>query len=340
MNRVCSIRAGLTALCALLVASIAYAQSDLGAIQGFVKDPSGASVPNARVTVHNQSGLERRAVTNESGYFAITSIPPGYYSVAIEAAGFKKYESLNNKLDPSSALAVDAALAVGAATETVEVSAEAVSLQTESAAVQRVVTREQIDGLELNGRNQIFMANMVPGTRGGNISGLSFAFSQGPSNINGGRTQESIITHGGAPAGRTRSNGTSLGSADVDSTQEVQILTSNYGAEYGRSSGGQIRILTRSGTQQFHGAAYDYLRNTAFNANTWTRNHTIGPAFLGFTSVPPFHYNQFGFNVGGPLYIPGKFNNDKSKVFWYYAQEGIRYPFTDTSEQTVQSLAF
>src|SRR6266567_3778123 len=112
MNRVCS--TGLTALFALLAVSIGYAQSDLGSIQGFVKDPSGASVPSAKVTVHNQSGLERRAVTNESGYFVITSIPPGYYSVAIEAAGFKKYESLNNKLDPSSALAVDAALVVGA----------------------------------------------------------------------------------------------------------------------------------------------------------------------------------------------------------------------------------
>src|SRR6266571_1581511 len=338
MNRVCS-TTGLAALFALLAVSIGYAQSDLGSIQGFVKDPSGASVPSARVTVHNQSGLERRAVTNESGYFAITSIPPGYYSVAIEAAGFKKYESLKNKLDPSSALAVDAALAVGAATETVEVSAEAVSLQTESAAVQRVVTREQIDGLELNGRNPIFMANLVPGTRGGNIAGLSFSFSQGPSNINGARTQESIITYDGAPAVRTRSNGTSLGSADVDSTQEVQILTSNYGAEYGRSSGGQIRILTRSGTQQFHGAAYEYLRNTAFNANTWTRNHTIGPEFLAFTSVPPFHYNQFGFNVGGPFYIPGKFNSEKRKVFWYYGQEWVRYRFTDTNSLAVPSLA-
>src|SRR5437667_6995102 len=183
MNRVCSLRTALTVLFALLALSIAsYAQSDLGAIQGFVKDPSGASAPGAKVTVHNQTGLERRAVTNESGYFAITSIPPGYYSITIEAAGFKKYESLNNKLDPSSALAVDAALTVGAATETVEVSAEAVSLQTESAAVQRVVTREQIDGLELNGRNPIFMANLVPGARGGSISGLSYAFSPGPNN--------------------------------------------------------------------------------------------------------------------------------------------------------------
>src|SRR5262249_38848270 len=317
----------------------AYAQSDLGAISGFVKDPSGSTVPGAKVTVKNQSGLERTANSTEAGYYVITNIPPGTYAVTVEAPGFKKFELTGAKLDPSSTLTVDASLAVGAATETVEVTADAVNLQTESASVQRDVTRQQIDGLELNGRNPIFMANLVPGTRGGNISGLSFAFSQGPNNINGARTQESIITYDGAPAVRTRSNGTSLGSADVDSTQEVQILTSNYGAEYGRSSGGQIRILTRSGTQQFHGSAYEYLRNTAFNANTWTRNHTIGPEFLAFTSVPPFHYNQFGFNVGGPFYIPGKFNNDKSKVFWYYGEEWVRYRFTDTSSQTVPSLA-
>src|SRR5947208_13221837 len=118
------------------------------------------------------------------------------------------------------------------------------------------------------------MANMVPATRGGNISGLSFAFSQGPSNINGARTQESIITYDGAPAVRTRSNGTSLGAADVDSTQEIQILTASYSSEYGRSGGGQIRIITKSGGSQFHGSGYDYVRNDVFNANTWTRNKT------------------------------------------------------------------
>src|SRR5947208_11453009 len=110
------------------------------------------------------------------------------------------------------------------------------------------------------------MANLVPGTRGGNLANLSFSFSQGPSNINGARTPESLITYDGAPAVRTRSNGTSLGAADVDSTQEIQILTANYSPEYGRSSGGQIRIVTKTGTQQFHGAAYDYVRNTVFNA--------------------------------------------------------------------------
>src|SRR5438552_13389122 len=303
---------------------IASAQSDLGRISGFVKDHSGASITGAKITARNQSGVERQTTSNESGYYVITSVPPGFYTVTVEATGFQRYQSLDNKLDPTGDLVVDVSLTVGATTQTIEVSASTVQLQTESATVQKLVTREQIDALELNGRNPVLMANLVPGTRGGNLAGLSFNFSQGPSHINGARTPESLITYDGAPAVRTRSNGTSLGAADVDSTQEIQILTAAYSPEFGRSSGGQIRITTRSGGQQFHGAAYDYVRNDVFNANTWARNHTPGQQFTA-----PINYNQFGYNIGGPFYIPGKFNRDKSKIFWYWGQEWVRYRFTD-----------
>src|SRR6266850_266072 len=204
-----------------------FAQSDLGRISGFVKDPSGATVANAKVTVQNNTGIERQTTTNESGYYVITNVPPGLYTMTAEVPGFQKYQSTNNKLDPSADLVIDATLTVGTASQTVEVSASAVQLQTESASVQKLITREQIDSLELNGRNPIFMANLVPGTRGGTLANLSFNFSQGPSNINGARTPESLITYDGAPAVRTRSNGTSIGAADVDSTQEIQILTAD-----------------------------------------------------------------------------------------------------------------
>jgi carboxypeptidase family protein len=316
----------------LLYSSIAFAQSDLGSISGYTKDPSGAVVPGAKVTVKGQSGIERQATTNEAGYFTVTNIPPGFYTVSVEAQGFKRFESSNNKLDPSDHIEVDATLAVGSATETIEVSASATALQTESASVQKLVTRQQIDSLELNGRNPVGLASLVPGARGGNLAGLSFNFSQGPSNFNGSRNQENLITYDGAPATRTRSNGTSLGAADVDSTQEVQILTAAYAAEFGRTSGAQIRILTKSGTSDFHGAAYEYVRNDAFNANTWTRNHTAGQNF-----VAPFRYNQYGYNVGGPFYIPGKFNTDKSKFFWYWGQEWVKYRYTEGAQWTVPS---
>jgi hypothetical protein len=233
-----------------------FAQSDNGSIGGFVRDPSGAVVPNATVTIQDKAtGNERKATTNGSGYYTVTNLRPGLYKVTAEAAGFKRYEANNNKLDSNSSLSVDATLTVGNATETVEVTSTAPALQSESAAVQKLVTRQQIDALELNGRNPILMAQLVPGTRGSTLANLNFNFSQGPANINGARTPESLITYDGAPAVRTRSNGTSLGAADVDSTQEIQIMTANYGAEYGRSSGGQIRIVTKAGGTDFRGRA-------------------------------------------------------------------------------------
>src|SRR6266702_3728677 len=307
------------------VSGILFAQSDLGRISGFIKDPSGASIANAKITVRNNTGLERQTTTNDSGYYIITNVPPGLYTMVAEVAGFQKYETINNKLDPSADLVIDATLTVGAATQTVEVSASAVQLQTESASVQKLITREQIDLLELSGRNPIGLASLVPGARSGTAAGLVFAFNQGPANFNGSRNPENLITYDGAPATRTRSNGTSLGAADVDSTQEVQILTANYAPEYGRTSGAQIRIVTKTGTQDFHGAAYEYLKNDAFNANTWARNANPFTAYAA-----PLHYNQFGYNLGGPFYIPGKFNTNKSKVFFYWGGEWIKYHFLES----------
>jgi len=167
-----------------------FAQSDLGKISGFILDQSGAPVPNAKITVRNQSGIERQAATNDTGYYVISNVPPGFYVMTAEAPGFRKFESTNNKLDSASDLVVNATMTLGSITETVEVTASTAQLQTESAAVQKLVTREQIDSLELNGRNPVLMANLVPGTRGGTLASLSFNFSQGPSNINGARTPD------------------------------------------------------------------------------------------------------------------------------------------------------
>src|SRR6185312_10952341 len=271
---------------------------------------------------------------NESGYYTVTNVPPGLYTVTAEATGFQKFQSADNKLDPSSNLVVDATLSVGATTQTVEVSASAVQLQTESATVQKLVNREQIDSLELNGRNPIFMANLVPGVRGTNIVGLSIGVGGLSTNINGARTPESLVTYDGAPAMRTRSNGAILGQPDVDSVQEIQVLTADYAAEYGRSSGGQIRIISKSGTQTFHGSAFEYVRNTIFNANSWSRNQN---PLTQFTA--PDHYNQFGYNIGGPVYIPNHFNSNKDKLFFYWGQEWVKRVFTDTNSETVPTLA-
>src|ERR1035437_8849943 len=216
MNRVCSLRALALALVLLLGTSLAFAQSDLGSISGFVKDPSGAVVPKAQVSVKNEAtGTERRTNTNESGFYVVTNIPAGLYTITAEAAGFKRYDATQHKLEPSGALAVDATLVVGAATETVEVSATTQALQTESATNQALVTRQQIDLLELNGRTPVGLAGLAPGARPGNAAGLSFGMSQGPSNFNGSRNPENLTTYDGAPAVRTRSNGSAIGAADA-----------------------------------------------------------------------------------------------------------------------------
>ena len=332
-------RAIFLVLLSLCFSIVVRAQSDFGTISGFVKDPSGATIPNAKVTVSNQSGIARQVTTDESGHYTVTNIPPGFYTVAAEAGGFQTYQSTNNKLDPAGHLEIDATLTVGATTQTVKVTASAATLQTQSAAVQKLVTRQQIDSLELNGRNPVLLAQLAPGAQGGNLAGLSFNFNQGPSHFNGSRNWNNLITVDGAPATRTRANGTSLGAADEDSTEEVQVLGANYAAEYGRTSGGQIRIVTKSGTSVFHGAAYEYVRNTILNTNTWQRNSNTTKTGLGATNfVAPDHYNNFGFNIGGPLYIPGHFNTNKDKVFWYYGDEWTRNYYTDQSSLTVPSM--
>ena len=181
------------ALFALLpMAAALYAQTDNGSIVGYIKDPSGATVPKAKVVLRNEAtGVESPTTTNDSGYYVVNSVPSGLYSLTAEAPGFKKFESLHNKLDSNSTLAIDGSLSVGNATDTVEVIADAQALQTESAAVEKLVTREQIDSLELNGRDPLFLASLQPGVR----SGTTWATSRSAS--------PTAVTPSTAPVPRT-----------------------------------------------------------------------------------------------------------------------------------------
>ena len=328
-----SIRNAVAVVFFLSASLTLLAQSDNGSVVGFVKDPSGAFVPKAKVTLTNEAtGLSRVTSTNDAGYYVVPNVPSGSYTMTAEASGFKKFEATGNKLDPNSILTVDAALQVGAATEKVEVVASATTLQTESAAVEKLVTRSQIDSLELNGRDPLFLASLQPGVRSGSTMGdFSFSLTNGGYAVNGARSNDTEIFFDGAPALRTRGNSTSIGVADVDSTQEVQIMTADYDAEYGQSSGGQIRIVTKGGSAQFHGGAYEYFRNSDMNANTWSRNQSVTTNFAS-----PFRYNQFGFNVGGPVIIPRLL--PKGKMFFFVGQEWVRYRNAQTQTQEVPSL--
>jgi hypothetical protein len=311
-----------------------FAQSDNAAISGVVKDPSGAVVSNAKVSVRNENtSFERQTTTNETGFFTVPNISPGYYSVTVEASGFKKASRTRNKLDAGLPLAVNFELAVGAVTEVVNVEANIAQLNTESAAVGKTVEQQQIQNLALNGRNPLFLAMLKPGVRrGSSMTGFSYGLDSGGFSINGGRSQDQLITFDGAVGVRTRANGTSVGTADADTVQEVQVLTANYSAEYGRSAGGQIRIVTRSGSKDFHGSFYEYFRNNALDANSWGNNVIGNPK-------QALRFNQFGFNVSGPVMIPNKFNKNREKLFFLFAQEYVRRRFVDSSTQRVPTAA-
>ncbi|MBI3282254.1 MAG: TonB-dependent receptor [Acidobacteria bacterium] len=310
-----------------------FGQSDTAQVSGFVKDPSGAGVPSASVTLRNEAtGLERHASANASGYYAVSSLPPGYYTIMAEATGFKRFQKTGNKLDPNIAATVDANLEVGAVTETVDVVAEAVNVQSDSATVGKLIETRQIQNMMLNGRNALFLALLKPGVRGGSLAGFSFGMSSGGFSINGSRTQDNVITYDGAVAIRTRANGTSIGTTDLDTVQEIQILTANYTAEYGRADGGQIRIVTKSGSQNFHGSLYEYFRNNTLDANSWSRNRAG-------QERESRRFNQFGYVFSGPVYIPRTWNTDRNKLFFLWSQEWVRFRREQTSIQTVPSLA-
>jgi len=316
-------------------AVVAFAQSDSAQISGFVRDPSGAAISGASVSVRNEAtGLERNTQTNASGYYVVTSIPPGIYTITAAFAAFKRSVTTQLKLDPSIASTADVTLEPGAPTETVEVVAARTTLQTEGATVGKLLEGSQIENMMLNGRNPMFLALLKPGVRASaSMAGLGFSFTPpGGIAVNGARSQDLFIAYDGAVAVRSRGNGTSIGTLDVDAIQEMQILTANYNAEYGRSAGGQLRIITRSGTREFHGTFYEYFRNEAMDANTWALNRNG-------QDRPANKFNQFGYNLSGPVIILRMWNRDRRFLFFLWSQEWLRLRQDVTSIITVPSLA-
>jgi hypothetical protein len=312
------------------VTNTARAQSDNSSLSGSVTDVSGALVPDARVAVRNNAThAERSITTSESGTFTLTNLAPGDYSVRVEKAGFETTMLGDVHVDPNIGRRIEISMKVGSATTEVRVEAGANTVQTESSSVGQLITQEQVKNIQLNGRNPLYLAQMEPGVvRSNSMAALGFGLDN-PLNVNGARSQESLQTFDGAPMVRTRSNGTSVGVADVDSTSQVQVLTTSYPAEYGRTSGGQIRMVPKSGSTDFHGSAFEYFRNNALNANTWQRNNSG----LGRQA---FRYNQFGWNFNGPIFVPGHFNTDHRKLFFLLGQEWVKYNHDDTSSATLK----
>ena len=327
------------AAAACFSAGLIHAQFDSGQISGFVRDPSGASVPGAGVIATNEGTKQaHRTVTNSDGYYVFPQLLVGTYTLVIEAPGFKRYVKAGIALNAEARVNSDVDLTVGAANESVEVTASSAAVQIDSAQVSTTIETKQMQDLTLNGRNPIYLAALSPGVVGGTIGTFDpDSVSNGSFNINGGRPDEYIVVIDGAMATRTRSSGSMVGTLDVDTVQEAQVLSGNYSAEYGRSSGGQIRFVTKSGTRDFHGDLAENFRNSALDANTWTRNHS--PQASTAAGPAPYRFNQYGFDVGGPIFIPNHFNSDRNKLFFFWGEEWVKRRYDTTNTGTVPSVA-
>ncbi len=318
----------IAAAVALGSAGSAYAQLDRGTISGTVTDQQGAVIAGVTVTVTSkQTGEVRVGVTDGSGFYTFPNLPPGRYDVAAELQGFKKASRTDVQLDAGGAIRIDTVLEAGAITEEVTVTAEATPLQTD-VAVRKTVEAKDLEMLSFSGRNPIGVPALKPGVVGGNFNNAGFAaFSNGGFSINGSRPDENTISVDGAVAIRTRSAGTIIGIQNVDSIQEVQVLSANYMPEYGRASGGQIRFVTKAGSNRYSGSGSFFWRDEALQANTWSRNQSTNAADQ---DPAPFDYKQYGYAFGGPM--PGSMFKDK--LFFFGAQEWVN--FFQVSTNTVR----
>src|SRR5262245_9389113 len=327
------------AVLVLLSAGAGIAQFDAGQISGFVRDASGSVIPGVSVVAKNQgNGAQHNTITNETGYYVFPSLPVGTYSILAELPGFKKFVKTEVNLNSAAKISVDAELVVGDISDVIEVQSATNQVQAETAQVGRTIESREIQELTLNGRNPVYLALLKPGVRGGGIGTFDpDSVSNGGFNINGARADEYVVMVDGAVATRTRSSGSMLGAQDVDSIEEVQILTANYSAEYGRSSGGQIRFVTKSGTRDFHGDLVENFRNSALDANTWTRNQS--PTRAQSSRPEALRFNDYGGDIGGPIFIPNRFNTGRNKLFFFGAEEWVKRREPNTVTGTVPTLA-
>jgi hypothetical protein len=317
-------------LAVLASAAPAFAQFERGQISGVVKDEQGGVMPGVTVTATNkQTAIPTSITTDASGFYTFSSLQPGRYDVVAELQGFKKVVRNDIQLDAAGQMRYDITMTTGQLTEEVTVTAEAAPLQTD-VAMRKTVEAKDIEQLAFNGRNPMGVIGLKAGVMGGNfISQRSFSdLGNGSYNINGSRTDENNITVDGATSIRTRASGNTIGILDVDAVQEVQVLTANYMPEFGRASGGQMRFVTKSGSNRFSGSASYFLRDNSLQANTFTRNKS--PNAIENSGAAPFDYKQYGYSAGGPLL--------KDKLFFFGAQEWVNYKAVQTVSVTVPTV--
>lgn len=307
----------------LLFALTALGQTS-ASLSGTVHDPQGQAVAGAKVALTNTAGTTQiETTTNSEGFYTFPVIQPGNYTVTIEAPGFKKAATSGIVVNASDKQSIGVTkLEVGDISNTVEITADAARLQikTESSEQGTAINNQQLQNLAVNGRNYLDLLKLTPGvvvTTGFAVSGPG---GLGNVEVNGTRPGKTNLTIDGTTNVDTGSNGTQHIALSLDNISEFKVLTSNFQAEYGRSGGGAIQIVTKSGTSQFHGTGYYFHRHEQFNANSYFNNANgrIGDPVNGIERNPRnfFRYNQQGYNIGGPVLLPKKLMKDKLFFFW------------------------
>src|SRR5258708_3804893 len=301
------------ALCFMLAALPVAAQITAGSILGTVQDPQGAVIPGAKITLTNaaQGAASAREVTSSGeGTFLFTPVLPGTYALTIETSGFKKYTQSGIVLNVNDRLGLPPiSLEVGSTGESVSVEASAIQLETVTSERSGVVTGRQMVDLGLNGRNFTGLLRTVPGAT---------ADGSGTTNdINGQRNIQNNYTVDGQSVTDIGTNAQNAYRVNVDAIAEFKVSTNSQGAEFGRNSGAQIQVVIRSGSRDFHGDGYWFKRGEWMNANTFTNNYQGIP-------TQAYRFMTAGYAGGGPIFIPGKFNRNRDRLFGFMSHEWNR----------------
>ncbi len=300
-------------------------------LEGTVLDPSGAAVPKASVrAVNTSTNLEVRAVTGSDGRYSFPSLPPGGpYTITVTGSGFNTEVRTGITLEVNQALRLDFTLKLGATTETVEVTGAPPLIESATSAMGQVINTRSIVNLPLNQRNPYSLVFLAPGVEGD----VSFTYNSANISINGGRPGSTDILVDGIPSSPALANPIEGFAVfpSVDAVQEFKVQTNTYSAEFGRSGSGIINMIYKSGTNQFHGSVFEFLRNSDLDSNGFFANKNGVP-------LPNFKRNQFGASLGGPVDIP-KLYKGRNKTFFFFAYEGLRQGSATTLTTTVPTAA-
>jgi hypothetical protein len=301
-----------------LCAATSLAQSVTGTITGVVTDDSGGLVAGASVALINERTTGARTITTgENGIFQFIAVQPGIYTIRIEARGFRGLERRNNNLAASEQLALgQLQLTVGSVTESVTTVAEGAVVETESAANSALLTATQIEQISLKGRDVVDLLRLVPGVAyGDDIDSLGSGFGTSTPNIGGTRNSFNTFSVDGVPGNDMGTPQVNSGSVNLDAIGEVKVELNNYRAESGRNAGAIVKVITKSGTNQFHGSGYWYKRHESWNAQNFFNN-------LNKLRKPTYRFTTLGATIGGPVIIPKLYHPSQKKLFFFYSFEG------------------